>query len=203
MPAVPSSRTALEVLATIGIANERGAGYDRDSFGYPADTDGDGCNTRAEVLIRDSMTPAQVDPFGCGIVAGDWYSPYDAQTWDDPGELQIDHVVALKEAWDSGAWSWDHDRRVAFANDLQDPRTLRAVTSRANASKSDKDPSNWLPPNEADVCAFLSDWIAIKARWSLSMDQSEHGRIRNELEGHCPNQLVSRWPAVAPQDQSG
>ena len=63
MPAVPSSRTALEVLATIGIANERGAGYDRDSFGYPADTDGDGCNTRAEVLIRDSMTPAQVDPF--------------------------------------------------------------------------------------------------------------------------------------------
>jgi hypothetical protein len=56
-------------------------------------------------------SPAQVDPFGCAVVAGDWFSPYDGLTWFDPAELQIDHVVLLKEAWDSGAWNWSNERR--------------------------------------------------------------------------------------------
>jgi hypothetical protein len=94
---------ALDVLAFISVANEHQSGYERERFGYPADQDGDGCDTRAEVLIRESSTRAQVDPIGCTVVAGDWYSPYDDRTWTDPAELEIDHVVALKEAHDSGA----------------------------------------------------------------------------------------------------
>lgn len=123
---VPGSLSALDVLALIPVENEHGTGYDRGLFGYPTDADGDSCNTREEVLIRDSLSPAQVDPSGCKVIAGNWLSIYDGKTVSDPAELEIDHVVALKEAWDSGAWSWDRSRQEAFGNDLDDPRSLRA-----------------------------------------------------------------------------
>ncbi len=115
---------AIDVLAFITVENEHPAGYVRDLFGYPADLDGDGCDTRAEVLQIESITPAQVDPFGCTVVQGDWISVYDEMATTSPGELEIDHVVALKEAWDSGAWNWNAGSLVAYANDLSDPRAL-------------------------------------------------------------------------------
>jgi hypothetical protein len=149
------------------------------------------CDTRALVLIRDSLTPAQVDASGCAVVAGDWYSPYDDLTWSDPTELEVDHVVALKEAWDSGAWNWNDERRSKFGNDLEDARSLLAVTSSENQSKGADDPSNWIPPNDDYVCTYLPDWISIKARWELSMDESEHGRVQNLLSDRCPEQLVA------------
>ena len=183
----------------IPVSNEQQDGYDRDLFGYAGDLDGDGCNTRAEVLIRDSLTPAQVDPAGCHVVAGDWHSAYDGLTWTDPAEVEIEHVVALKEAHDSGAWAWQPNRLVAFGNDLDDPRTLRAVTAAVNRAKGDADPSNWLPPDETYLCTYLGDWIAIKARWGLSMDQSEHGRIGNLLTERCPGHVIAPWPD-APAD---
>ena len=195
---MPGSHLALDVLALIAVANEVQDGYDRERFGYPGDLDGDGCDTRAEVLIRDSLTPAQVDPAGCHVVAGDWRSPYDGVTWTDPAELEIDHVVALKEAHDSGAWAWQPNRLVAFGNDLDDPRTLRAVTAAVNRDKGDADPSNWLPPDETYLCTYLGDWVAIKARWGLSMDQSEHGRIRNLLTDRCPGHVIAPWPDAPP-----
>ena len=195
---VPGSLLALDVLATIPVENERPDGYDRDFFAYGDIVDVYGCSTRARVLIRDSLTPAQVDPVGCAVVAGDWLSVYDAVTWPDPAELEIDHAVALKEAWDSGAWGWVPERRSAFGNDLEDPRTLRAVTGSVNQSKSDKDPSNWIPPNAEFVCTYLSDWVSIKARWGLSMDQSEFGRIRNLLTDRCPDQAIAPWPDTPP-----
>jgi hypothetical protein len=176
---------ALDVLAFITVANEHRGGYVRDLFHYPADLDGDGCNTRAEVLQRDSLTFAQVDPYGCHVVAGDWRSLYDGLTVSDPAELEIDHVVALKEAWDSGAWAWTDAARTAYANDIVDHRTLRAVTITTNRSKGDRDPSNWLPPDAGDTCAYIGDWVAIKVRWSFTMDQSEYGRIRKLLNGPC------------------
>ncbi len=188
-PAEAAWPRALDVLATIPVADERGAGYDADLFGYPARIRGD-CTTRSVVLQRDSLTPAQVDPFGCTVVAGDWLSPYDGVRTSDPGEIEIDHVVALKEAWDSGAWSWDPAARVAFGNDVSDARTLRAVSRASNRAKGDRDPSNWLP-READVCRYLADWVAIKARWGLSMDRSEAGRIRNVLGSRCPDQRIA------------
>lgn len=195
---VPGSLLALDVLAMITVENEQPAGYERDLFSYGNTTDGRGCRTRALVLIRDSLTPAQVDFVGCAVVAGDWYSVYDAVTWDDPAELEVDHVVALKEAWDSGAWGWTAQRRSAFGNDLEDPRTLRAVTGSVNQSKGAADPSNWIPPDPDFVCTYLSDWVSIKARWGLSMDQSEHGRIRNLLTDRCPDQTIAPWPDTPP-----
>lgn len=196
-----SQPLVLAVLSGIPVQVEQTAGYDRDLFGYPT-TIVNNCNTRAEVLKRDSLTPAQVDPFGCAVVAGDWFSPYDGLTWSDPAELQIDHLVALKEAWDSGAWAWSNERRRAFGNDLSDVRSLRAVTSGVNLSKGDRDPSNWIPPNSGFVCEYLSDWVSIKARWSLSMDESEYGRIRNLLRSDCVGQTITPWEP-APGGGSG
>ena len=186
---------ALDVLSSIPIELEHPAGYSRDLFAVWSDLDGDGCDTRAEILIEESLTPAQVDPSGCAVVAGDWLSSYDGLTFTSPGDLDIDHLVALKEAWDSGAWQWSVARRIAYANDVSDPRTLSAVSSTANRQKGEKDPSNWLP-DDSDVCRFISDWVAVKARWSLSMDESESGQIRSLLSGPCLGATVNPWLAV-------
>lgn len=188
-----SGDDALAVLAAIPVAKEHPAGYDRDLFPHWIRVGDAGCDVRDEVLIRSSHPAAQVDPYGCGVREGDWVSSYDAVTVTDPGALDIDHVVALKEAWDSGAWAWTPGRRTAFANDLTDERTLRAVTASSNRSKGDRDPSNWLPPNAADTCRYLGAWIAVKARWGLSADQSEWRRIRNVVRGRCPGLRIAPW----------
>jgi hypothetical protein len=195
---LPGSVRALDLLGLVTVENEHQQDYNRDLFGYPGDLDGDGCDTRSEVLIRDSLTPVQIDPNGCTILAGDWLSVYDNTTWTEPGAVQVDHVVSLKEAWDSGAWAWDNARQFAFGNDLEDLRTLNLVTGEVNSAKGEADPSNWLPPDDTQLCTYLADWLAIKVRWSLSMDQSEHGRIGNLLEDRCPGQLVAPAPPPTP-----
>ena len=184
-PPSDGSVAAVDLLAYVVVVDEHRGGYNRELFGYPIDANGDGCNTRDEILKRDSLSPVQIDLVGCHIVAGDWLSPYDGITVSDPSEIEIDHVVALKEAWDSGAWNWSPEQRTAYANDLTDSRTLRAVSTASNLSKGDRDPSNWLPSDAADVCPFIGDWLAIKVRWALTMDQSEYGRIRNLLNAGC------------------
>jgi hypothetical protein len=179
------------------VAPERNASsYDRDLFGYPDVRDGAGCNTRARVLIRDSLTPAQVDPFGCGVVAGDWYSLYDDVFLSDPGDIQIDHVVALSEAWRSGASGWPSSRLVAFGNDVDGVGSLRAVSSTSNTSKSDSDPANWLPPSSKALCEYITDWVTVKATWGLTMDQAEHTVTRRLVE-QCTG-VVPGPPPVAP-----
>lgn len=204
---IAQSQTALDLLRSVPIANENGRGYSRSLFKHWIDADGDSCNTREEVLIAESQSRAQVDPFGCKVIAGDWYSPYDGQVYTSPADLDIDHVVPLKEAWDSGAWAWSPARRQAFANDLSDPRPLIAVSASQNRSKGDKDPSNWIPAQPSYLCTYLADWVAIKAQWGLSMDQSEAGRIRNLLTRSCPSITVAAWgsgkttaPTLAPGD---
>ena len=187
---------AKSVLASIKVENEYKSGYRRSLFVHWSDLDGNGCDTREEVLKRDSISKPQIDPYRCYVVAGDWYSKYDGKTLSDRSDVDIDHVVALKEAWDSGAWAWSMSQRQAFANDLTDRRTLIAVTDRVNASKSDKDPSNWMPPLKSYWCTYLGDWISVKARWGLSMDQSEFGRIKNLLAGECSTLTIAGWGAV-------
>jgi hypothetical protein len=193
---------AIELLALIVVQNERGAGYDRDLFAHWEDLDRDGCDTRQEVLARDSLTPVQIDPYRCRVVEGDWFSAYDGQSTSLPSDIDIDHVVALKEAWDSGAWEWSSTTRMLYANDLTDRRTLIAVSDNSNQSKSDKDPSNWMPPLRSDWCRYLGDWVSIKVRWNLSMDQSEFGRIRSLLDDECAGLRVV-VPSPPPASTSG
>ena len=161
---------ALDVLLTIPIELETPDGYDRDLFPLWSDADGNGCDTRDEVLIRDAAGTAEVGP-NCAVTSGSWWSVYDAVWLDNASQLDVDHVVALKEAWDSGAKEWDTPRREAFANDLDNPD---------------------------DQCRYIVAWVIVKARWDLSMDQSEHGRIRNLLEGPCEGATVEEGLPVRP-----
>lgn len=184
---------ALDVLGFIAVRNEHRGGYVRDLFGYPTDVDHDGCNTRAEVLMRDSLVPVTHRAGRCTVATGRWVSRYDGVTGTSASEFAIDHVVALKEAWDSGAWAWSATTRFAYGNDLSDPRTLREVTVASNDAKGDKDPSNWLPSDPAGVCPYLADWVSIKVRWQLTMDPSEFGRIRNLLRGPCAGTRIAPW----------
>lgn len=190
-------QSALTVLGAIKIEKERPQGYKRDLFKHWTDDDGDSCNTREEVLIAESRTPAQVDAYGCKVVAGDWFSDYDGVLHTDPSDLDIDHFVPLKEAWDSGAWAWSPSQRQRFANDLSDPRALIAVTAGANRSKGDKDPSNWLPRRNEALCTYVTSWVAVKSRWKLSMDQSEWGRVKNILTNNCPSVTIAPWGTAA------
>ena len=190
--------SAIGVLQNIPVQNERGGGYVRALFEHWRDIDGDGCDAREQVLKRDSVTLPQVDPYSCKVIAGDWVSPYDGARWSDPTDIDIDHVVALKEAWDSGAWAWSSATKKAYANDTSDKRTLLAVTDNVNQRKSDKDPSNWTPPLKSYLCTYLGNWISVKARWGLSMDKSEWGRIKNLLNSSCAGLVIAPWSA-APQ----
>ena len=186
--------SALALLQSVRVENEFTYGYDRSLFEHWRDVDGDGCDSRDQVLKRDSISLPQVDPISCDVIAGDWISPYDGARWSNPSDIDIDHVVALKEAWDSGAWSWSSAQRRAFANDTSDSRTLLAVTDSVNQSKSDRDPSNWLPPLQSYTCTYLGNWIAVKVRWNLSMDSSEFGRIRNLLQSTCASLDIAPIP---------
>ena len=189
--------TALAVLSTITVQNEYKTGYSRSLFKHWIDANGNGCDTREEVLIVESQSKAQVDAYGCKVIEGDWLSPYDNVMHTNPSDLDIDHMIPLKEAWDSGAWNWTAAQRQAFANDLSDPRALIAVTAGQNRSKSDRDPSNWIPTQKSYICTYLSEWVAIKAHWYLSMDQSEFGRIKNLLTASCASATIAPWGTAA------
>jgi hypothetical protein len=190
--AVPSA-TALDLLGGIVVRKETPAGYARTKFKHWIDADGDSCNTREEVLIAESSSKAQVSYPGCKVIAGDWVSAYDGVAVTDPAGFDIDHFVPLKEAWDSGANVWSSARRQAFANDMSDARALIAVTASSNRSKGEKDPPQWMPSNSSYACTYLSNWVAVKSRWGLAMDQSEHGFIAKRLKGICAGTSAAPW----------
>ena len=186
---------ALDLLGTIPVTPEQPAGFDRLLFGDWADADGDGCAVDEDVIIRDSLEPPVLTPT-CDAVTGRWYSPYDGATWLNRSEVEIDHVVSLKEAWDSGAHAWTPERRAAMFNDMTDRRTLRVVSATIDDTKMTNDPANWMPPLESDWCRYLADHIAIKVRWGLSMDQVEIDDIREVITSRCPDLRVAAWPAM-------
>ena len=175
-------------------APEDRTGYDRELFVHWIDADGDGCNTRREVLIEEAVTPPSVHT-GCDLVGGSWFSVYDGLTFIDPSGMDIDHMVALAESWDSGASAWTPERRERFANDLEVPWSLIAVSAHSNREKSDQDPTDWLPPRVEEQCDYVADWIAVKVRWSLAIDQAEWTTL-DALAGDCPGE--SRPVALAP-----
>jgi DNA uptake protein ComE-like DNA-binding protein len=156
------------------------------------------------VLIRDANGTAQVGD-RCRVTAGQWYSPFDDVHLTAPGSIDIDHFVPLAEAWRSGADNWDAATRRRFANDLEDPRTLIAVTASSNRSKGDKDPANWLPPHSAYRCTYVGTWVAIKHRWQLAVDSREHSAIQRVLSGCGPLRTAPTAPtnvAIAPAPTS-
>ncbi|MFI1189739.1 HNH endonuclease family protein [Streptomyces californicus] len=183
-----------DAVQQLPLAVESREGYQRSSFKHWVDEDKDGCSTRAEVLIAESRVTATVEP-RCKVTAGQWYSYYDGVTLPAPGGLDIDHMVPLAEAWDSGASQWTAARREAYANDLTAKRSLVAVTAKTNRSEADQDPSTWLPPLADARCTYAVDWVATKLRWGLSVDEAEVEALAELAEG-CGQEVVEYEPAA-------
>ena len=176
----------LTALDCVPVAEERIGGYDRKLFKHWVDANKNGKDTRAEVLIAESLVSVQFSSTGKTVSTGKWLSLYDGETWTKASDVDVDHVVALAEAWRSGAWKWSSSRRQSYANDLGVAWTLRAVTDNVNQSKSDDDPTYWLPPLESANCVYLTEWVAVKIRWKLTVDAEERQSIRDGwLDARC------------------
>jgi putative cell wall-binding protein len=182
--------TAQQILNSLSIATPVTTGYDRSLFVHWIDADGNGCDTRQEVLTAESLIPV-VKGAGCTIVSGKWFSWYDGATWTIPADVDIDHFVPLSEAWKSGANSWSPDQRRAYANDLGYSFALEAVTDNVNQAKGDSDPASWMPPAAGVACRYATDWVLVKYRWNLTVDSAEKSALDSILTGTCGATVVA------------
>jgi hypothetical protein len=177
-PNIPSASTAATRLAALTVAAESHAStYNRDLFPHWITISGT-CNTREIVLQRDGTSVATDS--SCAATSGNWFSPYDGATWSAASDVDIDHMVPLAEAWQSGAWSWTTSRRQTYANDLGGPE-LWAVTDNVNQSKGDQDPATWQPPRTSFRCTYARAWIQVKWFYGLSVDSSERSALNSML----------------------
>jgi hypothetical protein len=201
-PSVEGEQTALAALAALPVKGRAPkTGYDRAQFG-PAwtDVDRNGCDTRNDILARDltdeTFKPGTRD---CVVLTGVLADPYSGRTIlfqrgaDTSDAVQIDHVVALSDAWQKGAQALDPGRRTAFAND---PLNLLAVDGPLNMQKSDGDAATWLPPDKGFRCAFVARQIAVKAGYGLWVTQAEHDAMGRVL-ATCPEEPLPGTVAAA------
>ena len=162
--------------------------YKRKEYKHWIDADEDCQNARNEVLIEESQGTLSYSKDGCKVTQGKWICPYTGQEFHLPKEVDIDHFVPLKEAHVSGAWAWDSDKKQAYANFLEDPMSLVAVKKEANRDKSDQDPAEWMPPRKQEKCPYVEQWIQVKSKWELSMNQEEFDFVQSTLLA-CKSQL--------------
>ena len=184
------SNTAIEDVATKLLAltiNNDFSGipsYNRDLyFGSWTDDDGDCQNTRAEVLIIESLATVSFRASNqCVVDSGEWLDPYTNNTYFLASDVDIDHVVPLRDAWQSGAYLWTDFKRKEFANDMIFDGHLIAVDDYENQSeKKAKNPSEWMPPNIAFHCEYISIWIEIKYLWELTVTSAEYNFLDSTL----------------------
>ena len=183
---------ALVLLRRLRTQPERSAGYQRDEFAGWLDANGDGCDTRNEVLISESRKRVTTGA-GCDLSGGRWFSAYDGQVFTDSSGLDIDHMVPLAEAWGSGAKRWTAATRDQYSNDLGYRYSLRAVSASSNRSKSDRDPAEWLPPRQQFRCEYAKEFVAVKYRWHLQVDPAERAALRTTIKS-CRNRSILTPP---------
>jgi hypothetical protein len=177
-PGIPNADTARTELAALTVAPDGSMdGYERDEFPHWHTVDG-ACDTREMVLQRDG-DGVEVGS-DCAPTSGSWTSPYDGDTWTQPSDVDIDHMVPLAAAWRSGASSWTIDERETFANDLSSPQ-LWAVTDNVNQEKGDKTPETWKPPLESDWCQYASAYTQVKYTYELTVNEAEQGALADML----------------------
>ena len=196
---------ALEMLPVKGRAPK--TGYTRDQFGPAwADVDHNGCDTRNDVLARDlSRTVTDPDTHDCIVLSGVLADPYTGTRIDfrrgqaTSTAVQIDHVVALSDAWQKGAQQLDGEARRQLAND---PLNLLAVDGPTNSGKGDGDAATWLPPSKAFRCQYVARQVAVKQAYALWVTKAEHDAIAGILS-RCPDEPLPTGgsaPDVTPAD---
>ncbi|WP_371494064.1 HNH endonuclease family protein [Kitasatospora sp. NBC_00374] len=179
LPTPVSAATARSYLASLTVAVENRTGYNRDLFNHWITISG-ACNTREWILKRDGSNV--VTNSSCAATSGTWFSPYDGATWTAAADLDIDHLVPLAEAWDSGASGWTSTKREQFANDITRPQLI-AVTDNVNQAKGDQDPATWLPSVVSYRCTYVRAWVQVKYYYGLSVDTAEKNALTSVLNG--------------------
>ncbi|NUQ90767.1 MULTISPECIES: HNH endonuclease family protein [Glycomyces] len=181
-PGIPSLSTAQSELNALTVASEsHGDSYDRDLFPHWSSV-GDGCTARQYVLKRDGSNVETGSD--CQPDSGSWQSDFDNQWTSTVSNATVDHVVALSEAWASGAWAWTTAEREDFANDISSPQLWIATTS-ANSSKSDYDPAEWMPSNSSVRCDYVKAWTHVKYLYDLTIDSAEKSAIQSHFDTYC------------------
>jgi hypothetical protein len=187
-----NASSVLESLAVKGRAPK--TGYSRDQFGQAwADVDRNGCDTRNDMLKRDLKEIVyKAKTRNCVVLSGILLDRYSGETINflrgnvTSMEVQIDHVVALSNAWQTGAFKLSVAQRTALAND---PMNLFAVKGRLNSQKGDGDAATWLPPLKSFRCAYVAQQIAVKAKYSLWVTAPEKEAMVRILSA-CPKHLL-------------
>lgn len=158
-------------------------GYDADLFKWRSDADHNGCDTRNDVLRRDLRDiTLKAGTKGCVVIAGDLSDEYKSETYAfdrSPNNIDIDHIVARSNAWQTGAAKFDEDTLKEFGND---PLNLLAVSSSLNRQKGDGDAATWLPPAKSYRCEYVSRQIAIKHKYDLWVVKAEKSAMKRELD---------------------
>lgn len=156
--------------------------YSRSDWKHWVDSDGDCQDTRAEVLIDESLVaPTFATDRGCRVIAGNWDGLYTGRVFSDAAELDIDHLVPLKNAHLSGGWEWDADRKEDYANSMEADYHLVAVYKRENRAKGARGPEEWQPPDESYHCLYALQWIGVKAAWNLTATAAEWAALEGML----------------------
>ena len=157
--------------------------YSRSQWKHWTDEDGDCQDARQEVLISESLVEVSFESERkCRVATGRWYGAFTGAHVNTQGDLDIDHLVPLKNAHDSGGWVWSSAKKQEYANYLGDPDHLIAVTKGANRSKGAKGPEEWRPSDEGYWCRYATDWTEVKMEWGLTMTQRETEAIIEMLE---------------------
>lgn len=180
--------TVLEKLAIKGRAPK--TGYDRNEQFYKTWPTIDGCNLRQRIIKRELGNSATLDSDNCTVLAGEFDEPYTGQHLifyqksDFSRQIQIDHVVALSDAWQKGAQQLTSEERYSLATD---PLNLLAVDSNTNQQKSDGDAATWLPSNKRFRCQYVARQVSVKYKYHLWVTQAEHDAIGRILQT-CPQE---------------
>lgn len=168
MPEPPQAAVAIDELRTLTVEPSHPmTGYSRAKFPHWSSQFGK-CDTREVVLARDGEDVAQDEE--CRATSGTWLSLYDNKTFTSSGQLDIDHMVPLANAWRSGADTWTTDKRKQFANDLEHSQLI-AVSAASNRSKGDQSPETWAPPSSAYWCTYGRAWTHVKSLYGLSVTE--------------------------------
>ena len=201
---VTTGATPQTALATVTLLEVKGrapkTGYSRDNFGARwADVDRNGCDTRNDILARDLTALTYKDGTQeCVVLTGTLDDRYSGTTIAfERGEktstaVQIDHVVALSDAWQKGAQAWDDEKSTAFAND---PLNLWAADGPLNGQKGDGDTATWLPPNKAFRCEYVARQVGVKFTYGLWVTEAEQVAMASVLST-CPDQPLPEGSAV-------
>lgn len=158
--------------------------------------------TRSEVLARDSKSAVQrkIDD-DCVVTQGDWDDPYSGSHFTDPKDIQIDHFVPLKNAYVSGAYSWDYRKRCLYANFLENSIHLLSVSGDENIAKLDHGPEKYMPPNRQFRCEYLKRWLTVKTIWNLGLNPLEVKSINDFVDSESCDFNSFQVPTKSLKDQ--